>query len=157
MRCAKPTQFGTGRPVASMGERLHRRFDVFFYGLFMDRQLLEGKGIKPVEVRLAAVSGLSLRIGARAALVPAPAAEVHGVLMKLSHADLEKLYSEPTVQAYRPEPVLALTRDGATVAALCYNLPEPPAADEHNAEYAAKLRALAQRIGLPSAYVTSIG
>ena len=52
--------------------------------------------------------------------------------MKLSHADLEKLYSEPS---------------GA----------EPPAADEHNAEYAAKLRTLAQRIGLPSGYVASIG
>ena len=108
-------------------------------------------------VRVAAVPGLSLRVGARAALVPVPAAEVHGVLMKLSHADLEKLYSEPTVQAYRPEPVLAVTRTGATVAALCYNLPEPPAADEHNAEYAAKLWALAQRIGLPSTYVTSTG
>jgi Gamma-glutamyl cyclotransferase, AIG2-like len=134
-----------------------RHLDVFFYGLFMDRQVLEGKGIHPVDVRVAAVPGFTLRIGARAALVPAPAGEVHGVLMKLSHSDLEKLYSEPSVQAYRPEPVLAVTRNGGTVAALCYNLPEPPAGDEHNAEYAAKLRALAQRIGLPSDYVTSIG
>jgi hypothetical protein len=134
-----------------------RRLDVFFYGLFMDHQVLEGKGIRPVEVRIAAVPGFRLRIGARAAVVPAPAAEVHGVLMKLSHADLEKLYSESSVQAYRPEPVLAIDRNGANAAALCYNLPEPPAPDEHNAEYAAKLRALAQRIGLPSDYVTSIG
>jgi hypothetical protein len=133
-----------------------RRLDVFFYGLFMDRQLLEGKGIRPEDVRLAAVPGFGLRLGARAALAPAPGAEVHGVLMKLSHADLEKLYSEPSVQAYRPEPVLAVARNGAAVAALCYNLPEPPAPDERNAEYAAKLRALAQRIGLPSEYVSSI-
>jgi hypothetical protein len=134
-----------------------RRIDVFFYGLFMDQQLLEGKGIRPVDVRPAAVAGFKLRIGARAALVPAPEAEVHGVLMKLSHADLDKLYAEPTVQAYRPEAVLAVDRDGATVAALCYNLPEPPAPDERNPEYAAKLRALAQRIGLPGDYVSSIG
>ena len=50
-----------------------------------------------------------------------------------------------------------MTRDGATVAALCYNLPESPAADEQDADYAAKLRALAERIGLPSEYVRSIG
>jgi hypothetical protein len=133
-----------------------RPLEVFFYGLFMDRELLEAKGVLPADIRLAAVSGFAIRIGARAALVPAPAAEVHGVLMKLSHADLEKLYSEPSVQAYRPEPVLAVARDGAAVAALCYNLPEPPAPDERNDEYAAKLRALAKRIGLPSAYVASI-
>jgi hypothetical protein len=135
----------------------HRRLDVFFYGLFMDRQVLEGKGIHPSEVRVAAVPGYSLRIGTRAALVPDPAAEVHGVLMSLSHSELEQLYSEPSVQAYRPEPVVAVTRDGAAVAALCYNLPEPPAATEGNAEYAAKLRALAARIGLPSEYIASIG
>jgi hypothetical protein len=134
----------------------HRRLDVFFYGLFMDPQVLEGKGIHPIEVRVAAVPGYSLRIGSRAALVPDPAAEVHGVLMKLSHTELDKLYSEPSVQSYRPEPVLALTREGITVAALCYNLPEPPAASERNAEYAVKLRALATRIGLPSDYIRAI-
>jgi Gamma-glutamyl cyclotransferase, AIG2-like len=134
----------------------HRRLDVFFYGLFMDPQVLEAKGIHPVDARLAAVPGFRLRIGARAALVPTPGGEVHGVLMKLSHADVEKLYSEPSVQAYRPEPVLAHVSDGASVAALCYNLPEPPRADEQNAEYAGKLRALAQRIGLPADYVMSI-
>jgi hypothetical protein len=134
-----------------------RRVDVFFYGLFMDHRLLEGKGIQPGDVRVAAVSGFRLRIGARAALAPAPAEEVYGVLMKLSHAELDSLYAEPSVQAYRPEPVLAVDRNGVTVAALCYNLPEPPAPDERNSEYAAKLRALAKRIGLPSDYVSSIG
>jgi hypothetical protein len=133
-----------------------RRLDVFFYGLFMDDQLLSGKGVRPADIRLAAVPGFVLRIGARAALVPTPEGEAHGVLVKLSHADIEKLYAEPSVQAYRPEPVLAVTRDGATVAALCYNLPEPPSPDERNAEYASKLRSLAQRLGLPSDYIASI-
>jgi hypothetical protein len=134
----------------------HRRLEVFFYGLFMDPQLLEAKGVQPADIRTATVPGLMLRIGARAALLPAPRGEVHGVLMKLSHADLEKLYSEPSVQAYRPEPVLAIASNGAMVAALCYNLPEPPLAGERNLEYAGKLRSLAQRIGLPDTYVRSI-
>jgi hypothetical protein len=133
-----------------------RRLNVFFYGLFMDQQLLESKGIRPADIRPAAVQGFVLRIGAQAALVPTPAGEVHGLLMKISHADLEKLYSEPSVQAYRPEPVLAVARGGATVAALCYNLPEPPSPVERNAEYASKLRSLAQRIGLPTHYIASI-
>jgi hypothetical protein len=133
-----------------------RRLEIFFYGLFMDREVLEAKGIHPVDARLAAVPGFRLRIGARAALVPAPGEEVHGVLMRLSHAELATLYSDPGVQVYRPEPVLAITSDGVSVAALCYNLPESPAADEHNAEYAGKLRLLAERIGLPREYVSTI-
>lgn len=133
-----------------------RLLDVFFYGLFMDQQLLSDKGAQATDVRLAAVPGFVLRIGARAALVPDPAGTVHGVVMKLSHRDLEGLYSEPSLADYRPEPVLATLDSGATVAALCFNLPEAPSPEARNAEYAAKLRALAQRVGLPGAYVASI-
>ena len=133
-----------------------RRLEIFFYGLFMDREVLATKGIHPVDARRAAVPGFRLRIGARAALVPAAGEEVEGVLMRLSHAEIARLYSDPGVQMYRPEPVLAVASDGASVAALCYNLPEPPASDDHNAEYAGKLRTLAQRIGLSAEYVASI-
>lgn len=133
-----------------------RHIDVFFYGLFMDQQLLEAKGVQPIDPRPAVVLGFALRIGARAALVPLPAGRVHGLLMKLSHTDLERLYAEPSVSAYRPEPVLATVRNGPTVAALCYNLPEAPSLDERNPDYASQLRALAQRVGLPSDYVASI-
>ncbi len=133
-----------------------RRLNVFFYGLFMDRQLLESKGIRPADIRPAVVQGFVLRIGARAALVPTPEGEAHGLLMTISHADLETLYSESSVQAYRPEPVLAVAHDGASVAALCYNLPEPPPPDERNAEYASRLRSLAHRVGLPTQYIASI-
>jgi hypothetical protein len=42
--------------------------DVCSYGLFMDQQLLSDKGAQPADVRLAAVPGFVLRIGARAAL-----------------------------------------------------------------------------------------
>lgn len=133
-----------------------RRVDVFFYGLFMDQQLLEAKGVQPIDIRAAVLEGYALRIGVRAALVPTSGARVHGLLMRLSHAEVEKLYSEPSVQAYRPEPVLARVHGGEAVAALCYNLPEPPSPDERNAEYASKLRALATHIGLPADYVSSI-
>jgi len=77
-------------------------------------------------------------------------------VMKLSHAAIEKLYAEPSVRAYRAEPVLATVRDGGPIAALCYNLPESASPDEHNAEYAARLRAVALRVGLPADYVASI-
>jgi hypothetical protein len=133
-----------------------RRAEVFFYGLFMDEDILRGKGLTPQDQELAAVDGMALRIGERAALVAAPGKRVYGVLMSLSLPELDRLYSEPGVQAYRPEPVLVRLASGGTIAALCYNLPQPPGPNEHNAEYAAKLRKVAQKVGLPPEYIASL-
>lgn len=133
-----------------------RRTDVFFYGLFMDQDVLRAKGIEPQAVERASVPGLALRIGQRAAMAPSPNGRVHGVVMSLTLAELDRLYSEPSVQAYKPQAVLAQLAAGGTIAALCYNLSEPPAASERNPEYAAKLRIVAEKVGLPPEYVASI-
>ena len=132
--------------------------NVFFYGLFMDTAVLEAKGVRSTQSRLAVVRGWALRIGQRATLVPAPDEAVHGVLRALPLADVERLYAEASVQMYRPVAVLVETAAGAAnaVAALAYILPEPPAPAERNPEYATKLRALAERLGLPGEYSRSI-
>ena len=133
-----------------------RKIDVFFYGLFMDEDLLRSRGVTPTNLRPGSVSGFQLRIGNRATLVPAQSDRVFGLVASLSHADLERLYSEPSVSAYRPEAVLADLSNGEVVAALCFNLPEPPSAGERNVDYASKLRSLAERLNFPADYVASI-
>ena len=106
--------------------------DVFFYGLFMDAAVLEAKGVPSTQRRLAVVRGWALRIGQRATLVPSPNASVHGVLMTLQLADVDRLYADASVQAYRPVAVFAETASPATpgdataVPALAYVLPDPP-------------------------------
>lgn len=133
-----------------------RKIDVFFYGLFMDEDLLRSKGVMPTNLRSASLKGYQLRIGDRATLLPAQSAHVLGLVASLSHAELERLYSEPSVQAYKPEAVLVHLSDGKDIPALCFNLPEPPSTDERNTEYASKLRALARRLNFPEEYVASI-
>ena len=132
-----------------------RRIDVFFYGLFMDEALLREKGLNPLNRRVAAVENFSLVIGARATLVPCAGRTVHGVVFSLTHIEVDALYAEASVSAYRPEAVLAQLTDGGVAPALCFNLPTPPA-DERNLEYASKLREVARRIGLPPGYASSI-
>jgi hypothetical protein len=122
----------------------------------MDEELLRGKGLQPEGGELASVEGLALRIGQRAALVATPGARVHGLVMSLTISELDRLYSEPSVQAYKPQAVLAQLASGGVIAALCYNLSQPPAATERNPEYVTKLRAVAQKVGLPSEYVASL-
>jgi len=133
-----------------------RQVDVFFYGLFMDQELLRSKGLEPQNSEIASVSGLALRIGQRAALVPDERGKVYGIVMSLTLDEVEHLYSDPTVQAYRPQAVLARLASGGQVAALCYNLREPPLPSERNPDYAAKLRVVAEKVGLPGEYVEQL-
>jgi hypothetical protein len=133
-----------------------RKIAVFFYGLFMDESLLQGKGIDSPNIQVATVSGFRLRIGQRATLVPDQKGLVHGVIAKLTHAEIEQLYAEPSVRDYHPEAVVANMADGGSLPALCFNLVVPPSPDEHNPEYGRKLRELAEQLGLPSEYVKSI-
>src|SRR5215212_360229 len=133
-----------------------RRLDVFFYGLFMDESLLREKGLSPEGRRAACVENFRLVIGGRATLVPSAGGAAHGVLFSLTPGEVDALYSEDSVSAYRPEAVCAQLADGTVVPALCFNLPAPPDARERNPRYASKLRELAARLGLPEDYVSSI-
>jgi hypothetical protein len=132
-----------------------RRVDVFFYGLFMDEDLLREKGIRPENRRIAALNDFRLIIGNRATLTPSSDSIVYGVVFSLTHQEIVRLYADSSVSEYRPEAVVATTK-GIAVPALCFNLPTPLASNERNAEYASKLKALAERIGLPPVYVSSI-
>ena len=134
-----------------------RRITVFFYGLFMDEDLLKAKGVQPTSVRQACVRGFALRIGQRATLVPISGARAYGLLMELSHEEIERLYADPSVSMYRPEAVVAELADGVQVPALCFNLQVAPQPGESNDAYATKLRDLARCLGLPADYVDRIG
>src|SRR5262245_37271568 len=116
-----------------------RRIAVFFYGLFMDVDLLRARGVQPAHVRDASVAGFALRIGQRATLIPAANARTFGLLMELTQAEIDRLYADASVRTYRPEAVIAECTDGSSVPALCFNLVNEPRPEEANPEYAAKL------------------
>ena len=140
-----------GRPVMN-----ERRVDGFFYGLFMDLDVLRNSGVAPASALRAYVDDFALRIGNRATLVPSPGARAYGMLIALTHSELQRLYSAPGLEPYRPEAVLARPFDGGSIPALCYNLVEPPAADERNPTYAARLRKTLRDLGFPAEYVDSV-
>jgi hypothetical protein len=139
-----------------MTEAERRRIDVFFYGLFMDEALLRGKGVTPLNRRISFVENFRLVIGARATLVPCANGRVHGVLFSLTHSEVDELYSEDSVSLYRPEAISVRLADGSDIPALCFNLPGLPSIADRNPQYVSKLRDLAERIGLPPDYVSSI-
>ena len=133
-----------------------RQVDAFFYGLFMDVEVLRQSGAKPANPRRAYVAEFALRIGQRATLVPSPGARAYGMLIALTHAELERLYSAPGLEHYRPEGVLAQPIEGIAVPALCYNLLQAPDSHERNPDYALRLKSVLTKLGFPGDYVASI-
>ena len=133
-----------------------RRVDGFFYGLFMDAAVLHESRVAPANPRRAYVDDYALRIGRRATLVPSPGARAYGMLFALTHDELDTLYTAPGLEQYRPEAVLAHSMDGEPFPALCYNLREVPGPHEATPDYAARLRAVLDKLGFPPEYIASI-
>ena len=77
-----------------------RRIDAFFYGLFMDLGVLREGGVAPINPRRAYVNDFALRIGQRATLLPSAGARAYGMLFALTHAELDRLYAAPGLDAY---------------------------------------------------------
>lgn len=133
-----------------------QRIEGFFYGLFMDKTVLLEQGVEP-ELRCHAyVDDYELRIGERATLVHKRGARAYGMVIALTHDDLDLLYGAPGLEEYRPEPIVARTLAGETLPALCYNLRLPPASDEANADYAQRLREVLGKLGFPPDYIASV-
>jgi len=133
-----------------------RQIDGFFYGLFMDAQVLRQAGTEPSNFRRAYVTDFALRIGQRATLVPSPGARAYGMLISLTHAELERLYGGPGLEDYRPEAVIAHLSEREAIPALCYNLIQAPESHERNPEYALRLQNVLENLGFPAEYVQSI-
>ncbi len=133
-----------------------RRVDGFFYGLFMDSDILMESQVAATHPRRAYVEDFELRIGERATLVPAAGARAYGMVLALTRYDLDKLYSAPGLEAYRPEAVIAHSLEGQVVPALCYNLREEPGPGETNVDYAARLREVLGKLDFPPEYIETI-
>jgi hypothetical protein len=130
---------------------------IFFYGLFMDRSLLTGKGLHPEIIGPAVLRGYRIHIGERATLLRSASSRAYGIVMELADEEARALYSEPSVREYRPERVqVELLETGEAVEADCYNLPPEPAPAGTNPVYAARLSRLAESLHFDAAYVEEI-
>ena len=133
-----------------------QRTDVFFYGLFMDRNILGENRVRPLNPRRAYVDHFRLCIGQRATLVHSRGARAYGVIYSVRLDELECLYGAPGLDQYRAEEVLAYTMEGEETPALCYNLQNTPRPDDASREYAASLRDILARLKFPVEYIRSV-
>ena len=126
-------------------DRLH---DVFFYGLYMDPDILEQQGITIRNPRKGTVTDYILRIGNRATLLRQANAKAHGLIYSLTHNEIHRLYWGAGLEQYRSEAIIVQTESGP-VAALCCNLLDPPGEQESNTDYNSKLKSVMEKLDLP--------
>lgn len=126
-------------------QRLH---DVFFYGLYMDPEILRQKDVGPRNPRIGKLENYRLKIGNKATLLREDGSCAWGMVYSLTHAEINSLYWGAGLDDYAAEAVMVKVGDDLVVA-LCCNLIEPPAENESNPDYQAKLQQAMDRLGMP--------
>lgn len=150
----------------------NRLLDVFFYGLYMDPDLLRQRQVSIHNPRFAILPDYQLRLGNKASLLRVPGRFSIGMLYSMTHAHLHALYWGAGLDAYGAEAVMLRVVDESiqgfeslseaishygnldrismdSVAALCCNLIVPPASDESNPVYRENLISVMRRLQIP--------
>lgn len=129
--------------------------EVFFYGLFMDGDILLKNGIHPSNPRKGYLNNYTLKIGNRASLIQSENEKAYGILMEVNDEELIKLYAEKSVADYIPEKVEVVTESNEHSIATCYNLPLELLTGTNEA-YAKSLYELAKKLNFPKEYLDKI-
>ena len=129
--------------------------EVFFYGLFMNTDILTKNGLKPSNPRKGYLNDYALKIGNRASLIPSENEKSYGVVITVDDEAVHSLYAEASVADYIPEEVLVVLNGNESVKAVCYNLP-PELLTGTNVSYAQSLYKLAKQNDFPEEYLMHI-
>jgi hypothetical protein len=127
----------------------------FFYGSYMNFDVLAEVDIVPAEWEVARLDGFDIRIEPRANLVRSEQHCVYGIVATATHAELSRLYAHAQNvlgELYLPEAVLVQTDGGLWRPALCYICPAMVPRPPENA-YVERVLNPARQFGFPSWYV----
>jgi hypothetical protein len=129
------------------------RVRVFFYGSFINRDVLARGGLIADRFEVARAWGFDIHIKTLATLVRSDQHCVYGVVVTATHTELDRLYLQDWLgHAYLPEAVLVETQAGYVLPTLCYiahaSPPGRPAGD-----YLDWILNAARDLGFPAWYI----
>lgn len=128
---------------------------VFFYGSYMNFDVLREVNLAPAQWEVAVVSGFDISIRPRANLVQSAEHRVYGILATATHSELGRLYAhakDVLGETYLPQAVLAERPDGGFHPALCYIAPEMDPRPA-TADYVDRIVRPAKQFGFPEWYI----
>ncbi len=122
---------------------------VFFYGLFMDMDVLRARGIHPRAIEIVTVLDHRIHLGAKAMLVPAASGRARGILALLKRHEFDALYAG--LDEYREEYVTAMHADGRRMPAVTMVHAEPSFDAPPDPVYEGRWKALIGQLRLDEA------
>ena len=125
---------------------------VFFYGSFINRQVLARGGLTPERVEMARLWGFDIVIETLATLIRSDRHCVYGIVCQATHSELRGLYGQDWLGGtYLPEAVFVET-EGRLLPALCYIAPTRPPKQPAD-DYLDWITGPAREYGFPDWYV----
>ena len=135
------------------------RVNVFFYGSYMNFDVLREVDIDKRAFEPSSISGYELTISPLANLRKKELGTAYGILTRLTHPELDRLYQghARTVLGgtYLPEAVVVNRADGTAAAALCY-LSHDMQAARADTGYIDRILKPAHACGFPQWYLDHI-
>lgn len=139
-----------------MTEAASARVWVFFYGSYMDLEVLRENGLTPTVWEVARAPCFDIQIGPRANLIHSERDVVWGINCAASHAELGHLYGmhgqKNLGEVYLPEAILTYTGDGQLRPVLTY-LCHDMTPREADSAYLERIIGPARRLGFPAWYI----
>lgn len=132
---------------------------VFFYGSYINFDVLKEVGLVPDAWEIARAPGFDIHIAPRANLVRSDEHIVWGINATATHTELTRLYVDHAKgvlgETYLPEAVLTYSADGKVRAAMTYICPvmEPRPAE---LAYVERIAGPARSYGFPDRYIRRI-
>jgi cation transport regulator ChaC len=130
----------------------------FFYGSFINREVLKKAGYTAEQYEVAKLSGFNIHIQPLANLVRSDQHCVYGIVARATHEELNRLYEYAQSGlggTYLPEPVMVETLDGKWRAAFCYIAPALESAAPTN-DYIDRIVGPAKEYGFPGWYLARL-
>jgi cation transport regulator ChaC len=132
---------------------------VFFYGSYINLNVLKEVDLIPDQYEVARLAGFDIRIAPRANLVRSDQHTVYGIIATATHKELERLYVEHAHgklgELYLPEAVLVQTLDGKLKPAMTYICPAMEPRPAENA-YVDRIANPARSFAFPDWYVARL-
>jgi hypothetical protein len=124
---------------------------VFFYGTFINADVCATADAQLRDVELAQLHGFDIQIGPLANLVRSEQHSVYGIIARMNHEELGRLYTMGWVGTYLPEAVL-VKADRRWVPAMTYIKPEMARAPAAN-DYIDRIANPGRAYGFPEWYL----
>ena len=138
---------------------MDQRVWVFFYGSYINLDVLKEADLIPGQHEVATLPGFDIYIEPRANLVRDQMSMVYGILATATHDELDRLYTDHAKgklgETYLPEAVVVLDSVGRLQPALTYIAPEMNKQPAEK-DYVERIAIPAERYGFPADYIAKL-